>query len=242
MRGLITSVVIAGLCLGGVTFALGGPPVVSQLLVTDVSPLSFSVVWIASEPSSCTLHVFDQHKRELGRLQIISESASHPPAEDLGVMKVRVSGLKPHTTYYIQTETTSKINGKATIYPVEPIIIQTEKTTFPVNNGVLVQKIYFRNRVAGNGSLLILSVTGCSHPVSGWVGGSTRPPSPYALIDLNNLYSSLTNKTFQVIGGEKMTVLGYGGLMGFGHYTSKVPPPTQNTIVELTPPVVISSR
>jgi len=242
MKVFVAFVACFWLCLVVVTFSLAGQPVVSQLLVTDVSPRSFSVIWIASEPSTCTLRVFDQDKKELTGLEIISESASHPPAEDLGVMKVRVVGLKPDTSYYIKTETTPKANGKATIYPVDPMLVQTEKSTFPVNNRVLVQKIYYGKGVPGNGSLLILSVAGCSHPVTGWVGGSTRPPSPYALIDLNNLYSGLTHRTLQVIGGERMTVVGYGGTRGFDYYISKVPVPTQKTIVELTPPVVLSSQ
>ena len=40
---------------------------------------------------------------------VVSDSAKHPPAEDIGVMKVKVIGLKPDSRYFFQTKNHNKI-------------------------------------------------------------------------------------------------------------------------------------
>ncbi|MEJ2430620.1 MAG: hypothetical protein P8075_17135 [Deltaproteobacteria bacterium] len=222
-------------------WAMAGQPVVSHLIVTDVNPLAFSVAWVASEPSTCTVRLFDEQHRNLADVKTISESRQHRPAEDLGVMKVRVHGLRPDTNYLVQTVTTSKKDGKIIIYPEKPISVRTEKNAVPVSNSVFAQKIYHTNQMKGDGSLLIASVDGESYPVSGWVGAQPNPPSPWALVDLNNLYSARTHQNLEVRGGEKITVEVLGGVRGYSRFSGKVPHASQGSIIELSPPIVLKT-
>jgi len=241
MRNSVAIVITLLLCLVVVTWAESGQPVISRVLITDVTPVSFSVVWIASEPSTCSARVFDKSMKELAGPKISSESKRHPPAEESGLMQVKVEGLMPDTTYYLQTVTTSKADGKETIYPIKLISVRTEKSATPVNNNILAQKIYFKNQVPGDGSLLIVSLEGSSYPVSGWVGAYPNPPSPWALIDLNNLYSVRTHENLEVRGGESMTIEVLGGLRGYSRYTIKIPKPSKGAIIELKPPIVLTN-
>ena len=156
-------------------------------------------------------------------------------------MQVKVEGLMPDTTYYLQTVTTSKADGKVTVHPKKPISARTEKTATPVNNSILAQKIYFKNETPGDGSLLIVSLEGSSYPVSGWVGEYPNPPSPWALIDLNNLYSVRTHQNLEVRGGESMTIEVLGGVRGYARYAGKVPHPSQGAIIELKPPIILTN-
>ena len=229
-------------CLLVSTGVEAGQPVVSRLVVTDVSPLSFSVVWIASEPSTCSLLLFNERHQKLADAKILSESGQHLPAEDLGVMKVRVNNLRPDTTYYIKTVTTSKSEGKITVYPEKPIPVRTEKSAVPVDNTILAQKIYFKDHITGDGCLLLVAVEGGSSPVSGWVGGQPNPPTPWTLVDLNNVYSKLTHQNLQLKGGEAMNVEVVGGLRGYAKFSRKLPPPSAKSIfVELGPPIFLSN-
>jgi len=241
MRIYIAIIAFFMTCLSAVVCALAGQPAVSHLRITDVSPLSFSVVWISSEPSNSSLRVFDARQKELTSVTITSESSLHPPAEDLGVMKVRVSRLKADTTYYLQTITTAKADAKVTVHPKKPIRVRTEKSAIPVNNLVLAQKIYFENQSLGNGCLMVVSVKGGSYPVTGWVGGQANPPSPWALIDLNNIYSGQINKNLEMFGGETMTIEALGGKGGYFSYSRKIPSSSDGQIIEIKPPIVLSN-
>ena len=240
MRVIVVLVACLWLYPGVASRAMAGQPVASHLIITDVNPVAFSVVWVASEPSTCTVRLLDENHRSLADVKVISESVQHPPAEDLGVMKVRVRGVRPDTNYYLQTVTTSKKDGKITVYPDKPIPVHTEINTIPVSNSVLAQKIYHNKQLKGNGSLFIASVEGGSYPVSGWVGDQPNPPSPWTLVDLNNLYSAKTHQNLEVRGGETLTVEILGGVRGYTRYNSKVPHSSQGGIIELSPPIVLS--
>ena len=242
LRVFVALVACLWLCPGVVSWAMAGQPVVSRLVVTDASPLSFSVVWIASEPSTCSLLLFNERHQKLADAKILSESGQHLPAEDLGVMKVRVNNLRPDTTYYIKTVTTSKSDGKITVYPEKPIPVRTEKSAVPVDNTILAQKIYFKDHITGDGCLLLVTVEGGSSPVSGWVGGQPNPPTPWTLADLNNVYSALSHQNLQLKGGETINVEVIGGLRGYAKFTRKLPPPSPKSIfVELGPPIFLSN-
>ena len=240
MRVFVALVVWLSLCLSMVIVE-AGEPVVSRLIVTDVTPVSFSVVYVASEPCKGSIKVFDEKMRELTGLKVVSESQLHPPAEEYGLMQAKVEKLTPGTLYYLQTVTTSKSDGKVTIHPKEPIRVRTEKTATPVNNPILAQRIYFKNQVPGDGSLFIVSLEGSSYPVSGWVGQYPNPPSPWALVDLNNLYCVKSHQNLEVRGGERVTIEVLGGVRGYVRYTGKVPHPSQGAIIELTPPIVLTT-
>ena len=71
----------------------------SRLLVTDVTPVSFSLVWVSNQAGTPFANVYtDPAGNQLLKRLIIDEhikdeSSSHPPAGDNGVMKVNVSSF-----------------------------------------------------------------------------------------------------------------------------------------------------
>ena len=142
-----------------------GRPKVSPFALTDVTPRSFSVVWVASEPSTCSLRVFNEQQQVLIGLNIVSESAESLPAEEMGVMKVRVNELSPDTLYHFQTVTTSKADASFTVYPQEPVMVRTEKQSRTVQNKLLIQKIYFDDGSPADGAMMLVSVETASYPI-----------------------------------------------------------------------------
>jgi len=224
--------------------ALAGQPQVSRLTITDVTPLSFSVVWISSEPSTCTLLVLNEGGPLETGISFEPESKNYPPAEQLGVMKVRVSGPAIHhdTTYYFQTLTTSKADNTVTVYPEDPISVRTQQSAFPIDNFVLLQDIYFENEEYGDGSLMIVLVEGMNYPVSGWTGEYPNPSSPWAPADLNNAYSSLTHEPLEIHGGEELTIEIFGGVRGYANSVRETPPPPAGAaFVVLSPPIILNN-
>jgi Raf kinase inhibitor-like YbhB/YbcL family protein len=199
-----------------VLFAQGvcGAEIISpaQLTITDVTPVSFSVVWTTSEPATCSLNVFvdAQGTTPYDEAEILSESSRHPPAEDIGVMKLRVLGLKPGSQYFFQTKTTFKRNGTVSLYPEGPpfIEVKTETSSIVVFNDVLTQQIIVGGGRLTLGTILIAQLDSASYPISGWAGEGV--PDNWAAIDANNFYDKETRLNLELEGGEvlKLTVLG----------------------------------
>jgi len=188
---------------------------------TDVTPLSFSVIWTASEPSTGSLLVFDEQLQEVTGADIEFVSTYHPPAEDLGVMKVAVSSLKPDSTYYVQTVTTSKSDGKVTIFPDEPISVHTQKTAKVTNNVLIAQDVYFEDGSYAVGSIVTMFVAGSNYPISGWVGHNIS--LPYAYVDTNNCYDATTLMNMDLLGGEIVIIEAFGGTEGYRREVDIVP-------------------
>jgi hypothetical protein len=186
----------------------------ARLTITDVIPSAFSVVWSVSEPATCGLNVF----RDAGGTapydgaQIVSESAEHFPAENIGVMKVRVAGLEPGSQYFFQTKTTFKKDGSVSLYPEGPpfMEVRTEESSIVVNNDVLALQISPPGGRSNLGILLIGMVDKASYPISGWTREGV--PHNWAEIDTNNFYDKETHLNLELEGGEviNLTVLGGG--------------------------------
>ena len=194
-----------------------------HITVTDVTPEGFAVIWQSNEASSCDLVVYDETGTPLSGLDISSESALHPPAEDNGVMKMSVSGLEANTTYRFQTVTVSKVNGLALVSPLLPNFLQavTESGSSYVNNDPLKQKIYDENESPADGTLLVASVTGGDYPISAWVGDGIM--SPWAQVDLSQVYSEVTHENLSLSGGEELKLWSFGGILGNYINIQKVP-------------------
>jgi hypothetical protein len=183
-------------------------------MVTDVTPDGFAVIWQVTEPSTCSLVVYDEAGAFLSNLDIVSESALYPPAEDIGVMKVRVSGLEADKVYRVQALTITKANGLALFTPSYPQFLEvvTQTATSVVDNDPIEQMIYDEDGNPADGALLVASVTEGDYPVTAWVGQGVT--SPWARADLNQIYSSLTHENLQLLGGEELTLWSYGGQLG----------------------------
>ncbi|UCD80395.1 MAG: hypothetical protein JSW26_02900, partial [Desulfobacterales bacterium] len=187
---------------------------VDHVMVTDVTSDGFSVIWQASEPSTCSLEVYDETGALLSNLAKVSESRLYPPAEDIGVMKVTVNGLEADRTYYFQTLTISKASGQVLYTPVYPQVFEviTESADAAVVNDLIKQKIFDENGYAADGALLVASVTGGDYPVTAWVGQDMA--SPWARVDLNRIYSEVTHENLQLLGDEELTLWSFGGQLG----------------------------
>jgi hypothetical protein len=188
---------------------------VRNTTTTDVTPTAFSVVWETNEPSVPSLIVYDDAFNDItDTLGIINESASYPPAEDLGVMKVRVTGLLPDTQYYFRTITAAKASETTVSYPENDYIPVTTNLTSVVvdNNLIFIQILESDGVTAAHGTILLAEVQGARHPVTGWQGDGI--PDPFAYVDLNNLYGEATGENLELFGGESITLRVFGGASG----------------------------
>lgn len=191
-------------------------------LITDVTPKSFSVVWIAQEPSDPSLLVYDEAMREITAMTsqtpfpTLSQSATLTAyARNSGMLKVRVEGLTPDTQYYFQTVARNDAN-ESVLFPLqERIPVRTEKLTAltvggdlssPLANDLLRFQVLKPDWSTGaRGSLLVGVFAAAAHPVSAYVGdssaGSGLEPG-FVVLDLNNLYDRTTHASLNLTGGE----------------------------------------
>lgn len=227
---------------GGVLFSplLGwaGVPVVSDVLITDVTDRSFSVVWNANEPSTGSLNLFNGP--DCAAPTVGAVIAAHPvlspnpvtreavktAAEGSGILKIQVTGLTPASSYCVQTVTTSKSTLETTLSPATPLTLATQiqitKTRkadtgpdlFPFSNDILSSPVRAQDEVAAvNGGIVAVDLIDLgSHPVTGFVGDGIA--APFSAIDLNNLYDKVSRENINLLGGERIRILEYRGLVG----------------------------
>jgi hypothetical protein len=193
--------------------------------VTDVTPVTFSVVWATSEPATCSLDVFVDADGTIPYTDAVvtSESAEHPPAEDIGVMKAKVVGLKPATHYFFRTRTISKNDNNVYLYPAgSPLIeVETEQESIIVQNDMVALKVSIGEDKPAPGTLVIASLDKATFPVSGWVGHGV--PAQWAAINTNNFYDKTTHENLELDGGEAINLLVFAGLQGLVELQDTVP-------------------
>jgi hypothetical protein len=234
------------------TIVLAGIPEVSNVIVTDVTTSSFSVIWTASEASTANLEVYED---DLGTVPIFDGVITPHPiesgdltiktlAEDNGVMKVRVTGLLPETSYYFKTITTSKSTSETTRLPDldPPLAVTTETLTVrtlggvdgnvPFSNDLIVQECYLDDGVTpANGTLLVATFSDGHYPLSSFVGDGAT--SPYAVIDLNNAFDSSTLETSQLSSGVGISFFNFRGINGVSQVNNFIPPNSSATEIKL---------
>jgi hypothetical protein len=212
-------------------------PVVSDITVSDVTPVSFSIIWKSDIAGTSNLNVFSDSAGTTPVTDITIESqpvdngdaAIAAAAEDIGVMKVRVSGLTPNATYYFQTETTEKGGSDVTLSPAaSPLpevitaadVVRTrmeDSAEVPFTNDLII----FDCDVAG--ALLVANVAGGDYPVSGFVGDGVAGTNAY--VDLNNVFNF--GITLPLEGGEDVELTKFKGIQGIESENKAVPPATQ---------------
>lgn len=228
------------LCLSSAP-VIAGVPDVSQVMVTDVTTVSFSVVWSASEASTADVAVFEDANGTVPAASSIvtphpiesGSSAIRAAAEENGVMKVMVSGLEADTTYYFYTATTSKSTDDTTVYPAAGFLavttqVQTVRTyqdganVFPFSNDIIIEPCYLEDGITpAEGSLLIATVAGGAYPVTAFVGDGIA--LPFARIDLNNVFSRERHENLDIVEGKNLTLVNFRGLNGNSVVTHEVP-------------------
>ena len=237
-------------------FAHAGVPTVSDVTVTDVTPVSFCVIWASNEPCTSDLNVFEDGNGTVPLTGITIESqpvaggdsSIATSAENNGVMKVRVTGLEPDTTYYFQTVTISKSTSDITHYPdsapmlgvgTESRVVRTEMVgsdEVPFTNDLIRFECYLPGGVTpAEGALLVAQVVGCDYPVSSFVGDGIAVPEAY--VDLNNLFSSASYETRALHGGESLTLTRFMGIDGIESDTYFVP--RNDQLAELKGPLTV---
>jgi hypothetical protein len=202
-----------------------------SLMVTDVTPVKFSVVWATSEPATGWVNVFLDADGAIpcAEAKVEFESAKHPPAEELGVMKVRIGGLKPNTCYYFQIVSVAKKNNIAFVFPKEtPLppdqMVRTEKASRIVRNDVLVHQVGDGSDKTSMGTLVVAYVAGASYPVTGWAGYGV--PDQWAPINANNFFDTKNHVNLELVGGEEIILMRFGGLKGSEEIQTAIPEET----------------
>ncbi|PIS37141.1 MAG: hypothetical protein COT35_07540 [Nitrospirae bacterium CG08_land_8_20_14_0_20_52_24] len=195
-------------CVWLVDSATAAVPQISRTEVTDVTPYSFSVVWLSHVPATADVKIYSDAQ---GQNQIAGEVKVEPiplgngfehvkeSAENRGVLKARVGRLLPSTTYYFRTVTYDKakpddffesnVMGPVNTAQVIQRTTVNNQGTVPVSNELILFGLMEADGTpAGEGSLLILQVTGCSYPITGYVGDGVA--APQVLVNLNNAYGA----------------------------------------------------
>jgi len=189
----------------------------NNVIISDVAPEQFSVIWSTNEPSSCSLVVFSDPAGVndiSSQLMIISESRDYPPAEENGVMKVTVKKLSKLTTYYFKTISISKTDNK-TYLSDQIFSITTENESGVVQNNILVQRILACDGLSlSRGTLMIVNHQDASYPLSAFTGDGF--PEGYAGVDLMNFYHKSTRKPLEIDEyGSSVSVNAFGGMLGY---------------------------
>lgn len=198
---------------------------VNSVRVTDVRPAHFSVVWGTSEPATGSVNVFadPDGNTPVTDAEVVFESSEHPPAVNLGVMKVRISKLKPNTSYYFQIETALNNGGGTFLYPQSPPFtrVTTEQASVIVRNDVLAQQISIGGGKSTQGTLVIAQIDQAAYPITGWAGDGV--PDGWVAIDTNNFYDKDTHENLELVGGEPITFTFFCGSMGSVNTHDTVP-------------------
>jgi len=193
------------------------PLSVFNVTITDVTESNFSVVWFANQPSKGSLLIFSDPDGQniLNDLMIISENALHPLSETYGILKVSVKGnniILPDTKYYFKLVTTA-IDGNTQYVSDDIYEVRTEHQTNLVNNNMILQRIL---KPGGSdyadGTLLLAYVENASTPLTAWVGDGY--PSPFAAIDMSNLFNAETHESYEISTGKEITLCALGGILG----------------------------
>ena len=212
-----------------VTISWAAAPLVQNMTITDVTPVSFSVIWVSDQPSSCDIAVFSDANgaNDITATLAITPHPMHTgdatlvnAAQPRGVMKIQVSGLKNATRYYFRTKTTSIPSGDETLSPLNGPYpsVTTEMATVKTagfethyrafTNHVIHQDVFENNGTTpATGALLLATVEGSSYPLSNFVGDGLAGAG--TAIDLNNLYSATSRENMLLKGGEKIVVTRY---------------------------------
>ena len=218
-----------------------GVPVITEVNITDITPVSFSAVWLVNESSNSTLEVFDYpgctNPASGITVNVISNATT-------GISKATVTGLTASTAYCYQISATSQITPPdSAVYPINPAVVNTEAevsrayssggSLLPFANDIILYPSYQPDLVTpAGGALLVLSVPGGSSPVSAFIGDGIA--SPLSLADMNNLFAA-DHRTLNLSGGEVLTIREIRGNLGGTLYHYRFVP-QDNNLAEVKAP------
>jgi hypothetical protein len=198
-------------------------PLPRDIHVADVTPTSFTVVWKTDAPGTGNLEVYQNVLGTITAAGVVIETrhvldgdtATAVAAEDIGVLRVRVSNLSPETPYFFRTVTTTKIGGTVYRLPSTGALysVITEKDSFPVTaNGIGVQVKASGGITPVPGAVVLFQVTGAHYSLSALAGDGHA--GSLATVDLANLFNSSTGVNMSTLGGESAVITVIGGTSG----------------------------
>lgn len=212
-------------------------PETTAVRITDVTTSSFSVVWMTDVAADPSVEVYADNSMQ----QRITEGIVVTPmpagsnkaaqaARAKGIMKVRISGVYPSTTYYARTVTKDPADPASVSYSalqqvttasVVALYYEADGTPAALANDLALFPVYIRPSdqapEPGLGDLVILEEQDGLYPVSAFVGDGAA--SPEGIADLNNIFG-IDGSNLAASGNEKITLRIYrtGNLSTLIHY------------------------
>ena len=250
MRKLIFAT-LAALAFAQSAFAV---PETVSVRVTDVTTSSFAVVWMTDVAATPAVEVYSDVAMQNRLTDTVTCTAMPDASQEVaaaarskGIMKVRVAGLFPNTSYYVRTVTAdpatpasigySGLRQVTTAAAVIPYRQGGDGTLHGSGNDLATFKVYVRPHdpaaVPGQGDLILLETDDARNPVSAFVGVGVSAPE--GVLDLNNFFGTdLTSLALQ--GGEKtiLTVFRGGTLSTLLHYRTL---PANSNVASVVEPV-----
>ena len=251
MMRIITFVLLVSLAWAGIAFAV---PETVSVRVTDVTTSSCAMVWMTDVAATPNVEVYGDSAMASRLTDTVTIIPMPDAPQDVtaaargkGIMKVRVAGLLPNTTYYVRTVTAdpadptsigySSLQQVTTVATVVPYRQATDGTLQAFANDLISMKIYIRpsdtDAIPGKGDLVLLDTPASPYPVSAFVGAGIAAPE--GVIDLNNLFGT-DMTSLAVLGGEKVQLSVYRGgtLSTLVHYRKL---PVSSSTVSVSEPV-----
>lgn len=204
--------------LGALVLALataGALAGVRDVVISDLSSRSLSLVWAVDEPViGASLSTFADAAGSTPLSGVQVDLLSDPGALQQGLVKLRVSGLPADSSVWLRTQTSTASGLQQ--YPndsslIEALTAQTSALAAgdgsPLPGDLLQHGL--RNPAGGtaSGGLMLLNIAGLSdYPLSGFAdaGGVAR-------VDLANLQDDVLGSRAQLVGGERVALIEYRG-------------------------------
>ena len=207
---------IACLLAGAVCAA----PVAEDAVITDVSPCGFRLLWQVGEAAYPAAAVFtDAAGSTPAAGAMVDDYAGLGDYDQLllsesGILSVEVCGLEPDTRYWVRGTATSLEDGASSDTSLLAIRTAAASQPFlsgaglaPMANPVVRFTCLGEDGRAGAATgWLLASVEGARSAISGPV---TADPTVY--LEMANLISEATGRTFDLDGDEPMTLRFYRG-------------------------------
>ncbi len=222
MKNLTLAVVIRQLPLAIATaLAAQAAPVLTDAVLTDVSPCAFKVLWHSNQSAAPSVQIFTDAAGTVPAAGATAEiyagldDYTQVLLSDAGIMSVDVRGLAANTVYHVRATSTSLANSS--VAATSLLSVRTAAASLPftaaspfaavVNPVLRFDCLSPDGRQSAETGLLVAQVSGARTPVSQAVTSDTT-----VYLETANLISSTTGMTLPLLGNETLTLKFYRGL------------------------------
>ncbi|HEV7731219.1 MAG TPA: choice-of-anchor Q domain-containing protein [Candidatus Binatia bacterium] len=220
MRTRIAALVLV-LIASCATAVRAAAPLPRDVVVTDVTPGSFTVTW-TSDPGTGTLALFSDVKGTKPA-QAVMESGPQlggdaAAAAALGIYRVRVSGLSLRQPLFFRTVTTPQAGGAALVYPMPGNTLLSAATgqerVAQAANGLGADVTRSGPGTLVPGALVRITVPNAMAPLAALAGDGYG--GALGAVDLANLQRA-DGVGLMLTGGEQARVDVFAGALGRAH-------------------------